>query len=176
MGRKRSLLNKGGAMLVWYWLQEVFGGFREGSQQSRLFVWGISCTAGLAVICVLVFMPWGGRSLYGLNGTVSVAGEPVEQGEILFDPEPGQGLQSRSAPVVDGLFSVKKDKGLTFGGRYIIRVLGFRPTGEKYENEDQDMSAEILEQVIPIQYNSESKILLTMDSEAIGEYFELALP
>lgn len=162
-------------MYVWYLLQELFGS-AVPTKPSRRAAW---IGGGIVCLCGVVLISWfaGSRkSIHGLTGTVSISGEPLAVGDITFDPEPGQGLQVRSSVISDGRFRISKDSGVRFGGRYIVRVLGYRPTGEKYENEDPALSAEILQQVVPANYNSDSTMVVTIDQAVVTSGIDIDVP
>lgn len=94
---------------------------------------------------------------YAVNGTVAFLGQPVESGQIVFEPEPGAG-QMRSAMIRSGSFTIPKKEGLPRDRTYIVRVYAYRATGEKYENADMSLSAEIQEQILPPRYNEQSDL------------------
>jgi hypothetical protein len=94
---------------------------------------------------------------YAVLGNVSYQGGAVSSGEIIFEPPPGTG-QVRTAVISGGTFGLPAREGLPRGRTYVVRVKGFRKTGEKYENADMNLSAEITEQYVPSHYNTESTL------------------
>lgn len=94
---------------------------------------------------------------YAVSGRVAFAGQPVESGQVVFEPELGMG-QMRSATIRSGSFTLPKKEGLPRDRSYVVRVYAYHATGKRYENEDMSQSAEIHEQIVPPRYNAQSDL------------------
>ena len=103
-------------------------------------------------------------AIYGTTGTVSYQGQPVAVGEIVFEPQSERG-QRRTALVKDGRFELPKREGFPLGQSYLVRVYGYRETGEKYENADMSQSAVIQEQFLPTRYNQATELTFETTSQ-----------
>jgi hypothetical protein len=95
---------------------------------------------------------------------VSYQGQPVAVGEIVFEPQSERG-QRRTALVKDGRFELPKREGFPLGQSYLVRVYGYRETGEKYENADMSQSAVIQEQFLPTRYNQATELTFETTSQ-----------
>jgi len=100
------------------------------------------------VLGLLVLAGCGGEKRYEVTGTVSFDGQPVERGEISFDPtEPGKAPEG--GPIVEGRFRVNVSSG-----KKIVRIRGSRPLPP--EQQDNPEMGLLYEDYIPAQHNTES--------------------
>jgi len=97
---------------------------------------------------LLVLAGCGGERRYELTGTVTYGGQPVERGEISFDPtEPGEAPEG--GPILDGRFRVEVGPG-----KKIVRIRGSRPLPP--EQQDSPEMGLLYEDYIPARHNTES--------------------
>ena len=110
------------------------------------------------VVCALGIGCGGGdkRETTLVSGTVTFAGKPLEEGNIVFDPVDGTGGSSMGA-ITNGKFEFESELG---NKRVLINAV--RVTEEK----DQ-YGEPVTESYIPAKYNEEST--LTAEVKADGE-------
>lgn len=102
---------------------------------------------------------------YGVSGTVTLDGEPLDTGAIQFGPEDGQGM-SGGATIQDGTYEIPAERGLP-EGKYRVRISS---AGEAAQPEDE-MPGESLEHLanerIPPKYNvnSQETVEITPDGD-----------
>lgn len=100
-----------------------------------------------------------------LSGTVSFDGEPIEDGQIAFEPL-GEGKMEFGI-ITKGEYTIPKEFGLV-PGKYLVRITGNRPTGKKAEPSPflkEGDSLEIYEQYIPLEFNTGSKLKVKIEAE-----------
>lgn len=90
-------------------------------------------------------------------GEVTLAGEPIKDGSILFIPADGQG-QTGGAPIKDGKFVAEQVPV----AKMKVEIHGNRATGKKikaYDTPDSPVSDEIVE-MVPMRYNFQTELTL----------------
>ncbi len=103
-----------------------------------------------------------------IEGSVVWNGEPVSDGVVTFIPSetrPGVSFNSIPAQVTDGKFQVTSKDG-ALAGPYRVEVRAFRKTGKMTPEPSAAMkkfdprlkSEEIKEQIIPPEFNEQSKL------------------
>ncbi|QEG34248.1 hypothetical protein [Bythopirellula goksoeyrii] len=113
-----------------------------------------------------------------LSGNVSFDKEPVNNGQVSFEPVQGESGKMEFGIIVDGKYSIPKEFGLV-PGKYLVRITGDRATGKKAEQnaflkESEGVSLEIYEQYIPPQYNTGSNLIVLIEpAEHLEKDFEL---
>jgi len=100
---------------------------------------------------------------YPVTGSVTLGGNPIEQGSIVFDPADGQGTSAMGG-IEKGQFTAQVP-----AGEKILRLSAVRTTGEK----DQ-YGALVSESYIPAKYNLESQITKTVKPDEENK-FDLTL-
>lgn len=149
---------------------------------SRSF-WAASrwATTGLLYISVTLVGCGGSDGRLGLKGTVTLDGQPLTEGAIVFIPEPGTQGPAAGGKIVDGQFTVAAAKG-TMTGAFRVKITALRKTGKKVFDPTAQMQGsgardelvDELKQYIPARYNSKSE--LTADVVDGGKNrFEFAL-
>jgi hypothetical protein len=142
--------------------------------------------SGLVVIVVAV-VGSGCSSRSGraaVRGTVNVNSQPLEAGDISFVPlSPDQGL-SAGAPIVQGAYNIRADKG-PLPGEYKVQIHAFRGTGKKTWDGMGDPTApasqkryvEEMEPYIPARYNDATELKATVVADKTNEFkFDLQIP
>lgn len=159
---------------------EVGHTYRRAAKKDRLMMLGFAAVAvlgfgyiGWAVAARLLSER---TNIYGVTGTVTVGGESVEAGEVIFDPVAGENTQRRSAQIRNGAFELLAAAGVARKKTYTIRVFGYKRTGLKYENADPGQSAEQREQFIAPQFNSSSKLRFVSNRANLAAPLMLELP
>jgi len=148
-----------------------------GAASRRIAVW-------LAVACVLMAGCGRGSKFrrLPLAGSVTFAGEPVEDGLIEFIPVDATPGPSFGGVVKAGRYDVPAAQGGYEGGTYRVQINGcrasgktstvntqvFRPDGEKIE-------VPVVENFIPTKYNVQSTLRATITREASAAGIDFAL-
>lgn len=107
-----------------------------------------------------------------VEGTVTLAGTPLEEGVIRFVPTEGTTGPMVETAIRNGGYSLTKQSGPCLGTQR-VEIVAFRKTGKKIVNEG--VETEEIIQVVPRRYNtaSELKVTITAGANALGP-FELA--
>lgn len=149
--------------------------FRGDSR--RVFVWlamGGMLLAGCGRASKLRRLP--------LAGSVTFAGQPVDDGLIEFIPVDSTPGPSFGGEVKAGRYAVPKVHGGHEGGVYSVQITSSRPSGKKYtvntntlSPDAQDIEVQVMENFIPAKYNTESTLRVTITREASRTGIDFAL-
>lgn len=93
-----------------------------------------------------------------LEGKVSYAGEPVDQGGVVFIPVPEESHPRMSAPIIGGRYKLASQAGPE-PGKHRIEITWRKKTGQKTPGEGGHPKDEIV-QGIPTKYNAESELFV----------------
>lgn len=101
-----------------------------------------------------------------VSGKVTYDGEPVKQGQIVFEPL-GSGRLG-IAQIGDGVFSMPPQQGPT-PGKYTVRITAERPTGKTTQalaSSGGGGSVDVYEQFIPAKFNERSELTTEFDEKS----------
>ena len=134
----------------------------------------VACWKRRSCAALLVLLAACGRAdRLGLQGSVTLDGEPLPQGVIQFVPLPGTKGPSAGSTIRDGQFSVEPDKGV-FPGTFRVEITASRKTGRKLIDRQSGQVTDELGNVLPARYNQNSE--LTKEVTADGpNAFDFAL-
>lgn len=124
---------------------------------------------GLALpVVALVFLSGCGDRDGGMRvwGKVTYDSEPVPEGVILLTPEAGQNAPTAGGLIKDGLYDMPATKGPRAGVTYRVSIEGLKKTGEKIVSPQFQAAADATTQFIPSEYNTRSKLTITVSNEA----------
>jgi hypothetical protein len=101
---------------------------------------------------------YGNSSSVPVKGKVTFKGENVDGGVILFVPEDESGPRiKRGGPIVNGAYSLEAGKG-PVPGVYRVEIIWNKKTGKRIDTPgDPGHPMDETVQVIPSQYNKDSK-------------------
>ena len=85
---------------------------------SRLAVLSGGFALGLSLLMTGCGDQYAGRK--PVTGKVTVKGEPLKEGQIIFEPMDKR-LSSSGAPIMNGAYEMKKQNGLK-PGKYLVRI------------------------------------------------------
>ena len=110
------------------------------------------------------------------KGSVSFAGQPVEDGALRFFPVEGTPGDGAGATISRGTYDIAMDKGLV-AGKYRVSITATRSTGRDIRNPEPmpgepAMVPEII-QYIPEQYNTRTTLQVELDAGENRKDFEL---
>jgi hypothetical protein len=135
----------------------------------------VSTAVGLACLCAAACSdPYAGR--YAVSGTVTLAGQPLDAGAVVFEPLDGQGTQA-TAPVAAGSYRIPREQGLK-AGRYRVRLSA--PDGKTTVNEEEaggpgGTANVTFADLIPPDWSTQSKHEVTVEAGGTNE-FPFAVP
>jgi hypothetical protein len=121
----------------------------------------------LLVLGALGLIGCGDKGLYKVSGTVSFKGQPLDYGEIQFQPtEPG-GIQ-QGATIRDGAYEIPASKGLPPGKyRVLILALDGPPTSTTIsppsDPPGSDRPVSSTKQRLPEKYNTKTTLERTVE-------------
>ena len=95
-------------------------------------------------------------------GTVTVDGQPVENGMIQFTPTEGTTGPVAGAVIENGEYSAEKKRGPVVGTQR-VEISGNRKTGNKIKNE-MGMVVDERVSVVPEAYNAQSTLVRQVES------------
>lgn len=98
----------------------------------------------------------GGDGRKGVSGDVTLDGEPVNGGSIVFLPSGGEGSKG-AAEIIDGKYSIPPAQGLA-PGTYRVEINWSKPTGKQIPSGDPGMMMDERQEAVPARYNSNSTL------------------
>jgi len=129
-----------------------------------------SICLGLFVLSLVVFLP-GCSGGGGVEGSVTLDGQPVDGATIAFISSDGKG-GNLGGEIKDGKYSISAEN-LT-AGSYRVEIYWHKSTGKQVNNpNDPGTKVEVTQQVIPDEYNRNTR--LTADLKAGSNKFDFAL-
>ena len=116
----------------------------------RSFPSGLACTFALAI---LTGCDSGGVAVLG---TVTLDGNPLEEGQVTFTPQPGTSGPTGGGKVQNGQFTIESDAGIV-AGSYRVEITASRKSGQQIPDPTGRM-VDLVEQYIPARYNEQSEL------------------
>ena len=108
-----------------------------------------------------------------LEGTVTLDGAPLAEGQITFVPQPGTKGPTAGGPISEGYFSIPHDGG-TFTGTFLVKITATRKTGKQVMNYALNEMIDEIEQFLPLRYNRQSELTREVTDSGPNQ-FEFAL-
>ena len=122
----------------------------------------------IAAVALLWLVGCADNGMVTISGEISFEGEPVADGTIGFFPVDGLG-PSAEAVVIDGKYSVS----LTRGAKTVV-IEAFRKVGEHYPWGKEAPPAPIFEEILPDEFQNNSKLSVEIDASRDDINFELS--
>lgn len=119
------------------------------------------------LFCLLISFLWlsiagcGGGSALGVQGSVTLDGEPVANGSIVFLPAAADGPKGAAA-VENGKYAIPPETGLK-PGKYRVEVSWQKPTGKKIPSADPGMTIDETREAVPAKFNTASTLTAEID-------------
>lgn len=130
---------------------------------------------GLLCLFPLTSVGCGGESEgVEVQGTVTVNGQPVDNGAITFVPSAG-GSKKGGTVIEGGKYTVPASVGLA-AGSYKVEILWQKPTGRKYKSDDTGEMVEETTQALPPNYNTSTTLTADLTDETTQKDFSLDVP
>ena len=121
---------------------------------------------GLVLITLLALGCGSGNAgRASIAGKVTFDGQPIEMGQIVFEPV-GSGRLG-IAQISKGAYSMPPEQGPT-PGKYTVRVTAERPTGKTaaaLPSSGGQAQTEVYEQYIPVKFNERSELSVEIGAE-----------
>lgn len=120
---------------------------------------GASC---LTIAMVSLAGCGGGKVGARVEGTVSYAGEPIEDGAIVFHlPDTKGEGEVGGSRISAGKYLIENNPKIT-AGRYKVEITGNKSSGKKAKNADPDVTGSDVRQYIPPKYNKQSTLTVEL--------------
>lgn len=130
-------------------------------------IWGLALCAVLAGCS----RSYSGPRRFALTGKVTVDGQPMEHGLIVFQPQ-GDGAQLSGGPITAGGYSIPQEKGPT-AGKYVVKINWNKPTGKKVKDAWGEEIMDETKEGLPARYHANSDV--TAEVSADKTTFDFAL-
>ena len=129
---------------------------------NRLF----GLTIGLAAACLLITLIGCGSSdgRLGIEGTVTLDGNPLSTGSISFIPRAGTDSPTAGGSISNGAYSISAGQGLR-PGSYDVRILASRKTGRQVMDKLGENMVDEIEQYLPTKYNRQTELSATVTAD-----------
>jgi len=106
---------------------------------------------------------------YGVEGTVTLNGSPVDGGKILFLPVDEDGAKAH-ADIVGGKYALDTTNGPN-AGKYKVSIVWYKKTGKKVINDGNEVDE--TQQVVPGHYNVTSTTFIDIKPEKNTYAFDM---
>lgn len=106
-----------------------------------------------------------------MQGKVTLDGEPVTLGNIIFLPTAGSGTKA-SAAIEQGTYVIPATDKLA-PGSYRVEISWHKPTGRKVASADPGIMIDETREVVPPKYNSDSTLKVDIGSGKVEQDFAL---
>jgi hypothetical protein len=111
-----------------------------------------------------------------VSGEVSYKGVPIKDGTIEFIPIEGTGGPTVGASITEGAYDVPAAKGPLVAGTYRVKLWAVRDTGKFPPGPRYAKSTTIREDIIPNEFNIDSKLQVKIDPDANPNRIDFHLP
>lgn len=116
----------------------------------------VAMTAVLGLLMTGCGGPSSSANIRGaVKGKVTLDGEPVPQGSILFLPQEGTKGPAGGGTIKDGVYDLKVEQGAAIG-KNRVEINAPRKTGKQISSQDGQKQIDEVEESIPAKYNKKS--------------------
>ncbi|HYH63772.1 MAG TPA: hypothetical protein VD866_03645 [Urbifossiella sp.] len=123
--------------------------------------------------CLLVLVAGCGGGKTTLEGEVTFGGQPVDGGAIILIPKEAKDSAS-GARIINGKYTITSKADRLPPGTYKVQINWLKPTGKKVKSEsDSDQMIDETQEVIPMEYNTQTKLTVEITSGSNTKNFEL---
>ena len=128
-----------------------------------------SLGTAILILCGTAITGCGGSGMTKVEGTVTIDGNPLGNGAIAFEAVDGKGPVA-GATIVNGKYVTYVPPGVKS-----VRITGFEVTGQEpmYQGRPDGPKRDIVKDVVPAKYNTNSELSFTVDSSGTPGDFEL---
>lgn len=96
----------------------------------------------------------------GAKGKVTVNGEPLAEGMITFEPQPGFATNSAGAKITAAEYEISSEPGLQ-PGHYRVNVKAFLPTGRKINDPQRGR----IDELVPARFKDAGKLEAVIEAD-----------
>lgn len=108
-----------------------------------------------------------GPTTYTVSGTVTLNGESLPQGDIIFRPADGTG-QSYAGKIVDGAYQFESE-----AGEKKVEITSYREVPGQTREDNPGEVVNVTEQIVPENYNVKSDLNASISADHTKNDFEL---
>ncbi|MEZ5943095.1 MAG: hypothetical protein R3C18_17010 [Planctomycetaceae bacterium] len=108
-----------------------------------------------------------GPTTYTVSGTVTLNGETLSQGDIIFRPADGTG-QSYAGKVVDGAYQFECE-----AGEKKVEITSYREVPGQTREDNPGEVVNVTEQIVPANYNVNSELKASISADTTENNFDL---
>ena len=123
-------------------------------------------SCGVALALLFLSSGCGGEAVGEIRGSVkgkvTLDGQPVKQGSIRFFPTGGTTGPDAGGHITNGEYKIDLDKGVAIG-KNRVEIRANKPTGKKVKALMNDTMVDEMEEAIPEQFNTKSKLVKSVD-------------
>lgn len=130
-----------------------------------------SLAALVLITLVAAFAGCNSDNRRAVSGEVSLDGEPVSGGSIVFLPATGDGSKG-AAEIVDGKYAIPSEQGLP-PGNYRVEIRWSKPTGKQIPSGDPGMLMDERLEAMPAKYNTASTLTAEITASENKHDFKL---
>lgn len=109
-----------------------------------------------------------GQKAASVHGQVTLDGEPVSAGSIVFLPAAAGGRKAAAA-IEGGAYSIPASEQLA-PGSYRVEISWHKPTGRKIPSADPGMTMDETREAVPARYNSDSTLTAEIGGDAEKDF------
>ena len=99
-----------------------------------------------------------------IEGTVTLDGRPMPNGQIRFIPKEGTNGPTAGAKIDEGKYSISAELGI-FAGTYRVEITASRPGGRKMPDRVTGQPVDVYKQFIPSKYNTKSELVANVTAD-----------
>ena len=132
----------------------------------------LGITTAIPCLLLIALAGCGGGDRRAVEGTVTLDGQPLEGGEIVFRPIDNTEGPSAGSDIADGRFAIAS-QDVPFVGEYRVEIRAWRPTGRRLDPDSGEMVT-FSEQFLPPRYNERSELRETVAPDGPNSFtFEI---
>ncbi|TWT90380.1 hypothetical protein Mal64_07690 [Pseudobythopirellula maris] len=112
-----------------------------------------------------------------IRGQVSLDGQPLESGEILFKPTAGSVGPTAGSSITDGEYSIPAvAQGVIAGNQYQVSITSMAGSGRMAPDPNEPTGQrELLENIVPERYNTDTELTITVSADKSENVFDFPL-
>ena len=110
----------------------------------------------LGATCAVALTGCGGHDREPVHGTVTIDGQPLAEGQIVFTPKPGTASPTAGAMIKDGSYKVSTTNE-KFVGAFRVEITASRPDGRTVKG-PRGETIEGMSNYIPARFNTASEL------------------
>ncbi len=131
---------------------------RKATKTMPIIISSLQCLCSLLCIVALSsVLGCGHNGRAAVEGTVTLDGQPLEKGQIQFNPLPGTAGPTAGADIVNGKFAIPSSGG-PFAGNFRVQITQASLTGRKVFDPRSNSMVDEYAQILPARYNSNSQL------------------